>query len=347
LFHALFAAGLDPADLSVIGKCYSTNPEVMREMIREGIDVDPASLAFEAGEPFDRTFSRAVRRFVQRSVARRDLGSYRRILVLDDGGELLRAVHDMLGGQGLEIAGIEQTTSGYDKLKDLDLVFPVVNVARSGVKLEIEAPMIADNVVERTVEVLQSLETRPREVLIIGNGAIGCQLYEVLRNSYHVVRFDVDQARSDLPESRFEEALGRADVVIGCTGRTVLRGRECRLLKKGAVLVSASSSDREFDAVGMRRRAGPISDCHADVEVDGICLANCGFPVNFRGERDTIAPELIQVTRALLAAGVLQAATMPEGCEAGFVDLDHEIHGRLRGAWLSRALTSEVRRVAS
>lgn len=75
--------------------------------------------------------------------------------------------------------------------------------------------------------------------------------------------------------------------------------------------MSASSSDREFDAVALRRRTTPNPDCHADLRVaDGsvdATLLNSGFPVNFDGS-PMCGDASMALTMALLAAAVLYAS---------------------------------------
>lgn len=118
-------------------------------------------------------------------------------------------------------------------------------------------------------------------ILITGAGAIGTALADVLRPLHD--RVDVYDTRSgcmtpiDLPN-----AIGGYDVIIGATGATSVPASMHELLRPGVLLMSASSSDREFDAVALRRRTTPNPDCHADLRVaDGsvdATLLNSGLP---------------------------------------------------------------------
>lgn len=147
-------------------------------------------------------------------------------------------------------------------------------------------------------------------ILITGAGAIGTALADVLRPLHD--RVDVYDTRSgcmtpiDLPN-----AIGGYDVIIGATGATSVPASMHELLRPGVLLMSASSSDREFDAVALRRRTTPNPDCHADLRVaDGsvdATLLNSGFPVNFDGS-PMCGDASMALTMALLAAAVLYAS---------------------------------------
>ena len=95
-------------------------------------------------------------------------------------------------------------------------------------------------------------------------------------------------------------------------------------LKKGTILVSLSSSDREFDIVSFRQSCANISSCHDDFDcVHGIKVINCGFPINFNGEANKVDIEEFELTRSLLTLGILQACAMSK--EKGLIPLNMEI----------------------
>ena len=53
-------------------------------------------------------------------------------------------------------------------------------------------------------------------------------------------------------------------------------------------------------------------------------ILNCGFPVNFDGGRNSVAPSNIQLTRALLMSAILQACEMAN-TSSQIVPLDIEM----------------------
>jgi S-adenosylhomocysteine hydrolase len=281
----------------------------MEEMRDDKIHVSESSLYFDPYLPFDEQFLAKTSDFLKDILSRVEIGKFERVIIIDDGGHLLSLSQEMFKGHK-NIVGVEQTTSGYEKLRSMNLTFPVINVARSPAKLVYESPMIAEAVVKKIYKLIASLENNSKKILIIGNGAIGSALYTTLRNTYEVELYDHQENNRRITKENFHKELGRFDIVLGCTGHTCIPESTHPFLKEGCVLISVSSSDREFDSVHIRRKAGIISSCHDDVEANGIRLLNCGFPVNFDGRRHSVPPEKIQLTRALLAAGIFQAHTL-------------------------------------
>ncbi|MCC7386957.1 MAG: NAD-binding protein [Deltaproteobacteria bacterium] len=260
-----------------------------------------------------------------------------------------------------------------------ELPFGVVNVAESAVKLYLESVLIGWSVAHEIERVVARLEkdgvARGSTVALVGYGAVGRATALALRAlGYQVRVIEKDETRAGEATTDLftiaagEEAkhalLRQCDYVVGATGETSLTADELRLLKSGAVLFSASSSTVEFavgaapgivlrDApepratfAGQEIELGkPVSSdhWHRVIEVDGreILLANSGFPINLTGERDPIAPELIQLTRGLLLLGTMQAVRLPDDAR-GLIDLDPS--GQL---WLARAWMRRVRRSGS
>jgi S-adenosylhomocysteine hydrolase len=323
LFCSLFKLGLNPNQLAAIGKCYSTDPLAYSEMKKLGIDVCPSSLAFNSHLSFDEQYQKNIKKFIRRRRHQLTDPKYSKIIVLDDGGELITAINSALG-QNDKVIGIEQTSSGFHKLKHKKIGFPIINVARSPAKLNYESPIIARLVVGTLVRRIKELASKPRKILIIGNGSIGAQIEEKLKPHYHVVIFDRVASRSSIDPKEFETSLNRFDLIIGCTGKPVLTPQQYKLLKKPAILVSASSSDREFNAVNLRTRLPKVKNCHQNLFVDDICLINCGFPINFDAEFREIDSDDLQLTRALLLAAILQAHCHSDHTVKGFIPLDIE-----------------------
>ena len=53
LFNSFIQLGLKPSNLSVIGKCYSTDPQAYSELLERGVDVCPTSIMFDIHTSFD------------------------------------------------------------------------------------------------------------------------------------------------------------------------------------------------------------------------------------------------------------------------------------------------------
>lgn len=319
MFKALFKKGLKPQNVSLIGKCYSTVPEVFKAMRDEGIDVCVSSLQFDSYLSFDETFKKNIRQFLLSRKEKLNSLSFDKIIILDDGGELLEQIDDFLMNSE-NVVGIEQTSSGYNKLVQRELILPIINLARSEIKKNMETPFIVETAMNLLHRKLSKLSQIPQKILIMGNGVLGSKIHTLLQKDYEVMRFDINPEKSDIPPEKLNENLGEFDLIIGCTGRTSLRQEVHRFLKKGCTLMSVSSSDREFDAISLRRKTAKTTSCFEDIEVEGIKLLNCGFPINFTGQGEEEDPNLIQLTRALIISSIKQASVCT--AKPGFVDME-------------------------
>ncbi len=324
LFHALLKLGLKPENLSAIGKCYSTDPQAYEEIKKMGIDVCPSSLSFDSHTSFDDQYRENINKFITLRLNKITSSKYEKIIILDDGGELIGAINELIDDNYSSMIGIEQTSSGFHKLKNKKMKIPVINVARSPAKLNYESPIIARLVVDTLVRRLKRLPIHPQEVLIIGHGPIGSQIREALERTYRVSTYDTTAVKSSIRHPDFEKSLHKFDLIIGCTGKSVLKPEQYKLLKKNVVLVSASSSDREFDAVHLRNKLSSVGNCHKNLFVDGMYLINCGFPINFAEEFREIDSDDLQLTRSLLLAAILQASSHFKTKDKGFIPLDVE-----------------------
>ena len=322
LFYTLVQLGVKPENISAIGKCYSTDPQAFAELKRLGIDVCPTSLSFDSHKPFDEQYRSNIKKFIK-SRAQKILDSdSRKIIILDDGGELIPEATEALK-QPQNAVGIEQTSAGYHKLQKNTLQLPIINVARSQAKLQYESPIIANLVMDTLEKGMSQLNLKPGKALIIGKGAIGSHIEDLLSSPHETETYDHQISRSSIRKEDFDRSLPKFDLIIGCTGSQVLTSEQFNLLKSNAVLVSASSSDREFNAVFLRKKVPSDNNCHQHLNIEGKWLINCGFPINFSSDFRSIDCDKLQLTRSLLLTAILQADAQ-ENLKTGFIALDHE-----------------------
>lgn len=320
LFHTFLQLGLQPDNLSTIGKCYSTDPVVYEEMARIGIDVCPNSLTFNSHLSFDEQYHENIKKFVDQRIRKITSRDFKKVIVIDDGGELISAVNTFSESENL--IGIEQTSSGFHKLKTRKIKFPIINVARSSAKLKYESPFIARSIIDTLVRRMECFPFKPKKILIIGYGPIGSQIFEILKNDYYVSIFDKSTARSQIKKEHFVDSLKEFDLIIGCTGKTVLEPKHYKLLKENVILVSTSSSDREFSAVSLRNKLPHVINCHSNLFIDGVYLINCGFPINFAEEYREVDVDELQLTRSLILASLLQACNYVDSPKKGFISMN-------------------------
>ncbi len=322
MFEYFIEKGLKPQNIFLIGKCYSTNHQVLNRFQKMGIYVSPKSESFDPYSSFDEQFEDYTKELLEYVNKKVKLTDYDKVIILEDGGSILSHANKILKNAS-NIVGIEQTSAGYEKLKNVKLGFPVINVARSNAKLNIESPIIAKTCIERLKKSLTRLNLKPKSVLIIGAGAVGNAIYERLNGDFLVKRYDLDSKISDYGKESLKSILGSFDVVIGSTGKEIIDTSLYRYLKKDAILVSVSSSDREFSAVNLRKIANKEVNCHEDIKVNGWYLLNGGFPINFDGAEDSASSKDIQITLALLFASFCLATK--QNYNNGLIDLDKDI----------------------
>lgn len=345
LVQRLTAGRIVPQHVFLLGKPYSTNPRVADLLRRElGYMVHPDSDDQPADCENDAMMDRRIVTLLDRAAARSKHG---RVLLIDDGGRAIRLLHDRrYDAVRHRFTCVEQTRCGIRTIADLELQVPVVNVAECWAKLEHESPMIATSVVTELQSKLDGLAAAGiatgRRALVIGYGTIGTAVAAELQATGHEVTIhDHDQhrlatARRDgFPAGHdLRAGLRRGGIIVGCTGLPVLDPEDYDHIGDGALLISASSADVEFRAWHLRREGECLGDparwredgtAAADPEgrrwdhpcfslyrirreTGGFYLVNGGFPVNFSGTVDPIAPEQIQLTRSLLYLGGVQAS---------------------------------------
>lgn len=304
MLNSFFHRGLKPENVFLIGKCYSTDIETMEKMLSSGVYVCPSSFFFNKNCSFDAVYQKNISNFLNNFLHNQQLLN-KQLIILDDGGTLLTNAKPLLSKMRIKVKGIEQTTSGYEKLKKQIWDFPILNVARSRAKLEYESPLIASTLAQQVKLRLPPSKDRKEKMLIIGGGAIGQAIKNKFADQYAISIYDYDSSVSQLTKHEFNEMLGAWDVIVGCTGTTVLDEQDFVKLKDGCTLISASSSDREFSTHKLRAQFKGALRCHDDFRVNGINVINCGFPVNFGTNAKITDPPDFQLTRALLTAAIL------------------------------------------
>lgn len=327
MFEELFRKGLKTENTFLIGKCYSTHRGTYRKFEQREVHISPLSQSYTSWISFDEQFSLYIQNFLRNVLETVSFEKYERVIILDDGGHLLSSINSSLKDFG-NVIGIEQTSSGYQRLLEIHLSFPVINVARSMAKLEVESPLIARITTERIERYLVESTFLNPKILIVGRGSIGRRLFDLLQEGRAVSVCDVLAEKCDF-EGNYKEHLADFDIIIGTTGNTVIGPDEFRLLKRGATLISTSSSDREFSAVFLRELSTKTDNCHKDITVNGITLLNGGFPINFDGAEHSLPREHAQFTRALLLSALYECEQTQSKEIEGFVELKQDIQEKI------------------
>lgn len=322
MFELLFGLGLKPENVIIAGKAYSANIGVANSFAALGCAVAPFSSQFEPRKQFDEWFSAKLKQFVREQVQSRNLASYDKIIVLDDGGFMHAAAHHILEDFS-NVRGVEQTSSGHNHIEVLNVQFPVISVARSHQKLELESPYIGELGYRLVEHVLTKAGRDDPNILVLGMGPIGRSLLKrfFIREprmrgmvydwaSDAILRSDAGRELELLSRKRImsepefrSSLLDKFDVIIGATGARSIHEQMFPRIHPDALLISMSSSDREFPA-----EAFPRTGIHDDVKLEERTLLNGGFPITFLGKPNCIPPAQIELTMSLLMCSVLKAA---------------------------------------
>jgi S-adenosylhomocysteine hydrolase len=232
--------------------------------------------------------------------ARRAAALGRQGLLIDDGGYTLPVLIDQRPDLLKHFRGlVEQTTSGITKLEPYgdDLPLPVFSVAQSRMKAAIEPYGIADAVWRNITRLLPEEKFEGQPAVVIGFGAIGAQLADVLRQRrMRVAVHDrdvtalvtaVEHGYPTHPSLRALLTSHRPMLIVGATGRTSFTARHVGALTRDCYLVSTTSRDREFALADLRAAAVEESDAGQvgfrlllPQKIQATVLAD-GQPVNF------------------------------------------------------------------
>lgn len=354
LLQTLNSLGLPYEQMFLLGKAYSTNEEVATELRSRGIYIHPRSSSV-SGIRFDVDYKQHLAMLADELLLTalnklEELGKGYRLLIVDDGGVLIDAANKHK--QASKGVAVEQTRSGAETVRSINhLKIPVINVAESKLKLLDESPYIAQSIIDETRVRLSYLPHKPvmegSRVLVVGMGAIGSQVAQLLKNiAEEVVVYDLNPSvtQSDVftPEN-LEVALSKSDFIFGCVGKRWVPSNYKSLIKEGAVLVSGSSSNTEFLGIQLKNTASvkpqrsfsDIIQCmvHSDYPVElantgEAWILNGGFPVNFDGSPEPIKPSVIELTRMLMFAGISQA--IHHEANDGLVPLDENLQSAIK-----------------
>jgi S-adenosylhomocysteine hydrolase len=299
LFRALDTLGVDPKDTRIIGKIYSTNMRVVGELQTLGATVDGVSTTTH-GEKFSSAMEESIYRQLSgvisklpKPVSRTNTPSGEvqlvwdppprpQALIIDDGAEAIKMLHERFPEYAPFFACVEQTRRGAriaHQLADAGkLKCAVVNVAESWAKLERESPMIGESVVREVERKLDRFEQagvpKPKEATVVGYGAIGQRVAAALqRRGVTVHIYDSDpNVLKDLPKGMIghtdkAEALSHGQVLVSCVGARTLFPDDWDALPNGAMLVNAASADDELGPEDLSRmlKGNETFDRHGDL----------------------------------------------------------------------------------
>ncbi len=345
LARALAASGIAPEAISFMGKGYSQHPAVVDELTAEGFRISSVPFMNLSDGRAAMITDPMLEGYLAHELSL--AGPDAKFLVIDDGGRLIKLIHERHPELASRCVGVEQTRKGIFELERVALKMPVINVAESWAKLKLESPMIGRSVaisIDRKVGALAAAGADPgRDVVLLGYGAVGREVAATLRaRGYRVSVFDPKpdaQARAARDGLRrhatLDAALAEGHLVVSATGTTTIGPHNVDRLPDGAVLINTASGDSEIapELMAYRSGSGTFHGSELRGRFRGVDLAlghttdparmdellrtpggrdvlvvGGGNVINFTGEVDPIPPRYIQLTRGLLYLGAIEAA---------------------------------------
>lgn|GEM_PF-6354364 len=376
LADAYHQAGMSKENSIIIGTPYGSNPETVHALREDGFkdirlssDVVPKhrpqsrkskrgrkTAAKKAGiEPargeegeLYGTFYEEVKKAVDVMVARVKADG-KSVVAIDDGGLIAKILHTHYAGKEYEhivrkFKIVEQTTRGITDAQKFDLQSPVVDVATSEPKREVEAKFIGQSATAKVVQGLARIgqPIAKRNVVVMGGGgATGSIVAEEMARrgaNVTIVEYSADAAakmrRRRRPDGkeytivladqvvRRNKAISEAHVILGTTGHTSLSFADFLNMRSGVVVASTSSKDIETDRTRLIAEASSREIVKCDnplvrlptikYRLRGKTIYNLGdgWPLNFDGDVEDIPAPHIQITRALMFEAAILAASI-------------------------------------
>ena len=266
-------------------------------------------------------------------------GKFTKLLILDDGGDIWLSIPQERFPD-LKIAGVEQTQRGITRLLANNKInFPIVSVASSGIKKIIEADFIGRYIVQKLFQ--KNIINHLNQVGIIGAGSIGWGVFEELKKlGFKPNIYDSSNylnKKSNI--ASLDQLINSSDIVIGTTGTDCLKGIAFDRIHGSKILVSASSSDIEFSSLLKIKQPNhePFGTITVNIHDQlKFYILNGGFPFNFDREGNASPTQDIVLTRALLYAGIMQAAEALENNQKNDTYmLDKKVQRKLLQAWIN------------
>jgi len=340
-FKMLEKGGAKPADIFIVGKAYSSHPQIVKRLQDSGYQ-----LSFQ--QVFDCYENRSYDSLLKKHILQSAKNLFLRInknqkgLLIDDGGKAIKLLHHYYKERLNQFSCVEQTSRGARNVQTLDKIkCPVINVARSKAKTLCESPAIAKSMVGEFITTFKKCQKtgiigKAKKIVLLGYGFIGQNVVKELKKfDFDLKIYDPDKASQEKKKENklnlicnLNQNLRNADIIIGCTGTSVLQKRQFYNLKKGVILANMASTDLEFSAWSWRPKGEIVWQNILDSDLEYLkdrmplvwrslyrvpvknsyfYLFNGGFPTDFSGKINPVPLSDIQLTSGLLLAGAIQA----------------------------------------
>lgn len=328
-------------NMFLIGKPYSTIPNVADKVIEMGVEL--VGVSMKKGLAYEFAVQDSVRILWSKVLLHMKKVAISKIVIIDDGADVISNI-PWENLSGVDVIGVEQTTRGIVRLKEGYGVYPpVISVAGSALKKEIESNFIA-RAVAKEVQVLMK-KIGKKKIGVVGTGNIGKLIIKEFEKAnfsvsyYDFSRFNIMGSSRKGNITSVSEIIEKNDVIIGATGKDFLRGVVLDKSKGEKYFISASSADVEFYSI--LNRAGFPSDSFETISFEphkGLVMKiiNGGYPINFNRKHEIESAEDMQLTRTLLFAGFVEALEVPKKEKKAIIfKLDTTVQREILNIWIT------------
>jgi adenosylhomocysteinase len=277
---------------------------------------------------------------------------------IEDGARISKLIRKYNIATRKQFFTVEQTSGGYRYFTEHPPAYPVINVAMSPLKLEIENKKATpEGVIHYFAEATGKMLGGKR-VLVIGFGSIGEGLahlariqgaYVTVYDSLATKRVFAKHRGYETVEKRtFDHVLPQQDIIFMATNTyqgSALSSEQLLLMKDNAIICNAGSGRGELDIELQNPGTFMFHDTKTEIKEDGahlrILLTKAGvqkqilvlgkaFPINLHLGKGT-SHDVIEVVMAMLLLAALHG---PKKGEAGIQPLDLEIQEQIAQAML-------------
>lgn len=316
LFKAMIHLGALPNNIYILGKIYSTNLSAEKLLHNMGIHIASRHNQDSGLTSFREAFDADILSMMDEILYRRGQETFDAIIILDDGGHCIKNYYQSVlfeNFKNVPIMGVEQTSSGLRFLQKPD--YSTIEVASSALKQEVESLFIANAIVKKCQGIF---ENRNKTFSVIGLGVIGRSLANLLIDfGFTVFTYDIDKIKNTsfsrgITTQNIKEAFLKGDYIFGCTGKDITEKFNVNdSVLSNKVLISCSSGDNEFKSLLENvplDKNNVLSDLKiAQSNGKKITILGGGFPINLDTSGYSVKACDIQLTRALLLGGLIQA----------------------------------------
>jgi S-adenosylhomocysteine hydrolase len=335
------------------GKCYSTCQSVAEGIKALGVNLldEDLSTPVQVGQYQNVNREKMTQLWLQveRYLFRHP--EVENVIIVDEGGRCVEAMPEHIIKK-YNVSAVEQTRGGLYSPAIQNAPFPIVLLATSAIKQQLEPDLIAD-VILKKLEILICNRQIPNNAKcgVIGNGAIGKAVVRYLiKAKLDVFVFDLNpHSFGDINPSNFtrvnsvESLLKNSQIIFGCTGRDSLANipNLLDIIDEDKFFVSCSSEDREFYSLIQHSNTMQKWLNVVTIQTENsskVTVLNGGFPINFDQSPKSVPKTAIDLTRALLLASVAQASTYTKShqkLDSQLLMLTPKIQQNIAGLWLS------------